>query len=56
MIMRGFLIVTVSFAGLTGLTDRSLAQATNSAPRHTWYQLNGNTATCTLSDKTPEEF
>ncbi len=34
----------------------ALAGSANAATKHTWYQLNYDTATCELSSRTPEEF
>jgi hypothetical protein len=34
----------------------ALAGSVQAAPKHTWYQLNGDSATCELSNRTPEEF
>jgi hypothetical protein len=46
--MHKFLVAAVSLA--------PLASSANAATKHTWYQLNYDTATCELSSRTPEEF
>jgi hypothetical protein len=43
--------VLISAAGLVVRVG-----SVQAAPKHTWYQMNYDTATCELSSRTPEEF
>jgi hypothetical protein len=49
-------IITRYVLMMSAVSLLTLAGPANAAPKHTWYQLNYDTATCELSSRTPEEF
>jgi hypothetical protein len=56
MAMRKLMISTASIIGLASSVEAAKIKMPDGTVKHTWYQLNYDTATCEVSDKTPEEF
>jgi hypothetical protein len=54
--MGKLVIYTASIVALGNSPEAATVKMPDGSVKHTWYQLNYDTATCEVSSKTPQEF